>query len=198
MSVAEKVRNFVKNRPYISEALEKNIVNVSELSRIIQKDLKIQQNYAVKTALRRHAEKMRKNKRRREEAVLELLSRSKLMLLDNLSIVITNNEADIINKMKMKLTDLHYVYLVEKAALKHIRKKVGGPMCKVHEDCTALIINSPEEMETTPGVVSYLTSLLSGQDVYSLAFASCYTETTIIVERQYALKSYEILSKVIG
>jgi hypothetical protein len=53
-------------------------------------------------------------------------------------------------------------------------------------------------METTPGVVSYLTSLLSGQNISSLAFASCYTETTIVVERKDALKSYEILSKAVG
>lgn len=71
-------------------------------------------------------------------------------------------------------------------------------LCRIHEDCTALIVNSPEQKETTPGVVWYLASLLSAQNVYSLAFASCYTETTIIIERTDTIKSYEILSKVIG
>jgi hypothetical protein len=198
MNVAESVREFIKNRPYVSEALESNIVNMSELSRLIQEDKQIKSIYAIKAALRRHSKNLRKRRRRREEAVLRLLNRSKLMVLDNLSIVITNKEVEILNKMKMKLTDLHFVYLVEKTSLRKIKNKMIDELCKIHKDCTALIIHSPEEMETTPGVVSYLTSLLSGQNVYSLAFASCYTETTIVVERQYALKSFEILSKVIG
>ena len=120
------------------------------------------------------------------------------MVIDNLSIVITDSEVELTNKLKIKLTDLHHVYLVDQSSLRKIREDLGDTMCKIHENCTALIVNSPEEMETTPGVVSYLTSLLAGQNVYSLAFASCYTETTIIVRRQHALKSYEILSKVVG
>ncbi len=198
MKVAAKVREFVKNRPFISEALENNIVNMSELARIIEKELKTQSVQATKAAIRRYAVVLRKSRRRREEAVLRLLQTSKLMVLDNLSIVVTNRDFEITNKLKIKLSDLHYVYLVDNNALKEVRAKVRQNLCQVHEDCTALIVNSPEQMETTPGVVSYLTSLLSAQDVHSLAFASCYTETTIVVERTDALTSYEIMSKVIG
>ena len=38
MSVAQRVRNYLKNKPYLLEALEKGIVNLSELARLIQKD----------------------------------------------------------------------------------------------------------------------------------------------------------------
>ena len=198
MKVAAKVREFVKSRPFISEALENNIVNMSELARIIEKELKTQSVQATKAAIRRYAVVLRKSRRRREEAVLRLLQASKLMVLDNLSIVVTNKDFDIINKLKIKLSDLHYVYLVDNNSLKEVRAKVRQNLCQVHEDCAALIVNSPEQMETTPGVVSYLTSLLSAQDVHSLAFASCYTETTIVVERTDALTSYQIMSRVIG
>jgi predicted nucleic acid-binding protein len=199
MKTAEQVREFIKNRPYISEALEKNIVNLSELSRIIQQELNIQSIPAIKAALRRHSIQQRSTRQKREEAVLRLLHLSRLMILDNLSIVVTNKDFDFENKMKIKLTDLHYVYLVEKASLENIKKKTDqNNMYQIHGDCTALVIHSPEETEITPGVVAYLTSLLSGQSVYSLAFASCYTETTIVVKREDALKSYEILSKVVG
>lgn len=198
MTVAERVRDFVANRPYVSEALENNIVNMSELARTIRKELNVQSTHAIKAALRRYSLRLRRNRSFREEAVLRLLRLSKLMILDNLSIVIADKEFEIINKMKIKLSDLHYVYLVEKALLKKIREIVKDNLCLIHEDCTALIINSSEQMETTPGVVWYLTSLLSAQNVYSLAFASCYTETTIVIQRKDAIKSYEILSKVIG
>lgn len=198
MKVAPKVREFVKKRPYISEALENNIVNMSELARIIEHELKTESAEATKAAVRRYALEIRKSRRRREEAVLRLLQASKLMLLDNLSIVVTNKDFEIANKMKIKLSDLHYVYLVEKNLLREVRARVKQNLRDVHEDCAALIVNSPEQMETTPGVVSYLTSLLSAQDVHSLAFVSCFTETTFVVERSNALTSYKIMSEVVG
>jgi len=198
MSVAAKTREFVKNRPYISEALENDIVNIGRLTRVIQRELNLQSAYAIKAALRRHSLRLKNSRSSREEAVLRQLRLSKLMLIDNLSIVITYKEFEIMNKIKMKLSDLHYVFLVEKGLVGEIRKRVKNSLCLIHEDCAAIVVNSPEQMETTPGVVWYLTSLLSSQNVYSLAFASCYTETTIVVERSDAIKSYEILSKVIG
>jgi len=198
MTVAEKVRYFVKNRPYVSEALENNIVNMSQLARTIRRELNLRSIYAIKAALRRYSFSLRKNRSFREQKVLRQLRLSKLMILDNLSIVMTDREFEIMNKMKIKLSDLHYVYLVEKGLLKKIRETVKHNLSLIHEDCTALVINSPEQMETTPGVVWYLTSLLSSQNVYSLAFTSCYTETTIVIERKDAIKSYEILSRVIG
>ncbi len=198
MTVAERVREFVTHRPYVSEALENDIANMSELARIIRKELNLQSTHAIKAALRRYSVSLRRNRSFREQAVVRLLGLSKLMILDNLSIVITDKEFEITNKIEIKLNDLHYVYLVEKAQLKKIREIVKDNLCLIHEDCTALTINSPEQMETTPGVVWYLTSLLSAQNVYSLAFASCYTETTIIIQRKDAIKGYQILSKVIG
>jgi 23S rRNA-/tRNA-specific pseudouridylate synthase len=198
MTVAEKVRDYVKNRPYVSEALENNIVNMSQLARAIRRELNLHSTFAIKAALRRYSFSLRKSRSFREEKVLRLLRLSKLMVLDNLSIVMTDREFEIINKMKIKLSDLHYVYLVEKSLLKKIRETVKHNVSLIHEDCTALVVNSPEQMETTPGVVWYLTSLLSSQNIYSLAFTSCYTETTIVIERKDAIKSYEILSRVIG
>jgi len=198
MTVAEQVREFVANRPYVSAALENNIVNMSELARAIRRDANLQSTHAIKAALRRYSTRLRENRSFREEAVLRLLRLSKLMVLDNLSIVITDKEFEMVNKIEIKLSDLHYVYLVEKNLLRKIQQTVRNHLCLTHEDCTALIINSPEQMETTPGVVWYLTSLLTAQNVYSLAFASCYTETTIVILRQDAIKAYGILSKVIG
>jgi hypothetical protein len=198
MNVSESVRSYVKNRPYISEALEKGIVNISELSRILQKDLQINSITAIKAALRRHSLRLMSNKQKREEAVLSLLRVCKLMVLDNLSIIVTDKNHDIPNKMKIKLTDLHYVYVIEMNELGLIERKVKKNICKVHEYCTALIISSPEIIEERPGIVSYLTSLLSSQNISSLAFTCCHTETTIVVRRKDAIKSYEILSNVIG
>jgi len=198
MTVAAEVREFVNHRPYVAEALEYNIVNMGRLARLIQRELNLPSAIAIKAALRRHSVRMRNSRSFREEAVLSLLRLSKLMVIDNLSIVMTHKEFEIVNKIKMKLSDLNYVYVVEKGSLKKIQELTKSSLRLIHEECAALVVTSPEQSETTPGVVWYLLSLLSTKNVYSLAFASCYTETTIVVERSDAIESYAILSKVIG
>ena len=66
MTVAQNVRNHLKNKPYLLEALEKGIVNLSELSRQIQIELKSSDTSAIKAALRRYAEELQKHKQKRE------------------------------------------------------------------------------------------------------------------------------------
>ena len=60
MTIAQNVRSHLRNKPYLLEALEKGIVNLSELSRQIQEELKTENTSAVKAALRRFAEELQR------------------------------------------------------------------------------------------------------------------------------------------
>ena len=60
-----------------------------------------------------------------------------------------------------------------------------------------IVIHSPEELEATPGVIAFLTTLLSEQNVNVIEFISCWTETIIVVEKKDSLKTYEALSNVV-
>lgn len=197
MSVANLVRLYLKNRPYVLEALEKDIANLSKLSRIIQKDLNVENVHAIKAALRRYAEQLKKAKERRGEKVLVLLKESKITILDNVSIAITNRDLPLENKVKVKLNS-HYVYLIDKELSKQVQNKFRDNLIRMNENCTAIIISSPEKLEKVPGVVAFLTSLLAEQNINVIEFISCYTETIIVVDRGDALKSYEALSRLIG
>lgn len=197
MSVAEEVRLYLRNKPYILEALEKDIVNLSKLSRIIQKELETENIHAVKAALRRYSEKLRKVKRWREERVLNTLKESKITILDNVSIIIATRNLEIENKVKVKL-DSHHVFLIEKAKTAQLKKEFKNYIARTHEKCTAIIISSPEQIEKVSGVVAFLTSLLSKQNINVLEFISCFTDTIVVVDRADALGSYETLSKLIG
>ena len=99
MTIAKKVRKHLRNKPYLLEALEKGIVNLSELSRQIQEDLNIENTSAVKAALRRFTEELQKNKQKREEKVLEVLRKSVLVVYDRKSVIITNKEINDKNGM---------------------------------------------------------------------------------------------------
>jgi hypothetical protein len=65
MTTAQEVRNHLRNKPYLLEALEKGIVNLSELSRQLQTDLKTSDTSAIRAALRRYSEDLQKQRQKR-------------------------------------------------------------------------------------------------------------------------------------
>jgi aspartokinase len=192
MTIAQNVRSHLRNKPYLLEALEKGIVNLSELSRQIQKELKIGNTSAVKAALRRFSEELQKHKQRREEKVLQLLKRSAIAVYDRKSVIITSKEINTKNGMKVDLLG-KVVYLLDRSDMpERINALVK------HNNCTMIVMHSPEELEATPGVVAFLTTLLAEQNVNIIEFISCWTETIIVVEKKDSLKAYEVLSNMVG
>lgn len=192
MTVAGDVRDYLKNKPYMLEALEKGIVNLSELSRQIQRELKTNNFIAIKAALRRFSEELRKHKHKREEKVLQLLKKSTITVYDGRSVTITDRPIETKEKIKVNLEG-KFVYLLEKSNLAEITDAL-----KTHENCAMIVIHSPEELEATPGVVAFLASLLAEQNINIIEFISCWTDTIIVVERKDSLRTYETLSTVIG
>ena len=192
MTIAQSVREYLKNKPYLLEALEKDIVNLSELSRQIQTELKINNTTATKAALRRFAEELRKHKQRREEKVLQILKISAISVYDRKSVIITTKELEKESGMKVDLPG-KFVYLLDRSELP---ERISALV--KHENCTLIVINSPIELEATPGVVAFLTSMLAEQNLNIIEFISCYTETVIVVEKKDSLKTYEVLTNLIG
>jgi aspartokinase len=192
MTVAQDVRNHLRNKPYLLEALEKGIVNLSELSRQLQTELKTNDTSAVKAALRRYSEDLQKHKQKREEKVLQLLKRSGIVVYDRKSVIITSKELTSEAGMKVDLLD-KFVYLLDRSDLP---QRIA--VLVKHENCTMIVIHSPEELEATPGVVAFLATLLAEQNVNIVEFISCWTETILVVDKKDSLKAYEILSNLVG
>jgi hypothetical protein len=192
MTTAQEVRNYLRNKPYLLEALEKDIVNLSELSRQIQEELKTTNTTATKAALRRFAQELQRHKQKREEKVLQLLKRSGISVYDQKSVIITAKEIAVKNGLKVDLLD-KFVYLLDRADLpERISTLVK------HDNCTMIVVNSPEELEATVGVVAFLTTLLAEANVNIVEFVSCWTETIIVVEKKDSLKAYEALTNLVG
>lgn len=192
MTTAQNVRDYLRNKPYLLEALEKGIVNLSELARQIQKELKTSNTTATKAALRRYSEELQKHKQKREEKVLQILKRSGIAVYDRKSVIITAKELATKSGMKVDLPG-KFVYLLDRADL----PERVSTLVK-HDNCTMIVINSPEELEATPGVVAFLTALLAEQNVNIIEFISCWTETVIVVEKKDSLKAYEALTNMVG
>ena len=192
MSVAQKVRDHLRNKPYLLEALEKDIANLSELARQIQEELKTNDTSAIKAALRRYSEELQKHVQKREERVLNLLKRSSIAVYDRKSVIVTGKEVSSKTGMKVDLLD-KFVYLLDRSDLP---ERVNALV--KHDNCTMIVVHSPKELEVTPGVVAFLTTLLAEQGVNIVEFISCWTQTIIVIDKKDSLKVYETLSNLVG
>ena len=124
--------------------------------------------------------------------MLQLLKRSSIAVYDRKSVMITGKELNFKDGMKVDLLD-KFVYLLDRSDLpERITAFVK------HDNCTMIVVHSPEELEVTPGVVAFLATLLAEQNVNIIEFISCWTETIIVVEKKDSLKTYEVLSTMVG
>lgn len=185
---------YLKNKPYTLESLDRDIVNYSALARIIQKDLQIGNYHAIKAALRRYSEELRENGISIEQHALSILASSRITIQSGISVVISSSDASVKNSGKIKLSD-YYIYLVtDRQELKQLKRSRG--LIKLHEDAAAIIMHSEERLESLPGFVAFIASLLAEQNINIIEFVSCYTETLIVVSRSDALKSHELLTGI--
>jgi hypothetical protein len=192
MPIAKQVRLYIKNKPYIKESLEKGIVNLSSLTRQIQEELGVKNFEAIKGALRRLSGQMQKDRHEREKRVLQILEGSKVTLYDGDVVLITSSPAEVEDKFRVNL-GRNYLYLLEKDKVPR-----NVDIVRKTENCTTIVIDSPQEIEEVPGVVSYITSLLAEQGVNIFEFISCWKYTVIVLHRKDVVRAYEVLSEALG
>lgn len=194
MSTANVVRLYLKNKPYMMEALESGIVNLSALSRLIQKDLRIRNFQAVKAAVRRYSEEIGKVKQGIEARALSVLRGNRVTLLDGIAVIITDKDIDIKNSAKVRV-DQYYVYLTDKNEIAKIKGKTN--IIKRYENCSVISIHSEENVESVSGVIAFVTSLFAEQNINIMELISCYTENILVISREDALKGYSLISDII-
>lgn len=194
MSTANLIRVYLKNKPYMREALESGIVNLSALSRIIQKDLKLDDYYAVKAAVRRYYQQLEKMKTSIEQRALSVLRGNKITILDGISVLVTDKDTEIKSSAKIKIGD-YYIYLVDSNVL--AKTKIKADFVHKYENCSALVIHSEENVENVSGVMAFVTSLFAEYNINIIELISCYTENIFVIRREETLRAYELLSEIV-
>jgi aspartokinase len=187
-SVAQQVREAIRMRPSLLDSLKMGIVNYSALARMLQEEIGEGSIEAVKAAVIRIAEDLSKEWKLQEEEVRGILKESKVRLQDKIAVLISPIKLDIPYLVTAYLTD-SYVYIVDQTGLSNdIPKQV-----QIMNNLVALVLLSPDRVETTPGFVAFITQLLGGHDINIIEFISCFTNTIIVLDARDALKAFSLL-----
>jgi len=175
-------------RPSITDALKMQIVNYSALARMLQTEIGEGSLEAVKAAIIRISEELETKKGLQEEKVLSILRKSVVRLQDKIAVIISPKELEIPYIVTAYLTD-SYVYVVDQTLL----KEKPPEFAQLKSNLVALILISPPVVESTPGFVAFLTSLLASREINIAEFISCSTNTVIVLDQKDALNAFSLL-----
>ncbi|MEM0106862.1 MAG: ACT domain-containing protein [Candidatus Micrarchaeaceae archaeon] len=195
MSIADEVKTYLKNKPYMIEALESKIANMSGLARKIATDLQMDSDSynAIKAAIRRFSIELERKWTAIDAKAIRVLKGNSIMLLDKASVIISKEKLQLINIAEIEINKYH-IYIVEEMPSALPKNSI----IKIDKDCSVISVHSGSDIEDTAGFVAFITSVLAEQGINIVEFISCYTETMIIVNRIDAIRSYQAIESLIN
>jgi len=213
-SIAEIVRRVITSHPSVIDCLCLGIVNFSALSRSILDEVrraggleKTDEN-AVKMAIIRFSETLRRRRSSNEGMVRYILANSSMRLEMDVTVVTAEREAVLKNMGEImgKAANARFFQLTQgtRTFTLAIAREISsyivnliGRVAHRMDDQAAIILVSPKEIIDTPGVVSYITSILAWNGINISQIISCHTDTILIVSRDDAIKAYNVLEEII-
>ena len=194
--VSELVWLYVKRRPFLRETLREKLINYSALARKIAFTVlgDKRKTSAVKMALVRIVEKMKKSDRNLEASIFNILTLSTISIRNKVAVVISHSKlSDIAYLSYAESKDL-FTYVVEEKELEQLKKTKS--VLRVVDNLNLIAIHSPVELEETPGVIAHLLGALGSEGINVVEAISCYTDTLLLVRQPDTIQAYEILSKL--
>ncbi|MFH1450432.1 MAG: ACT domain-containing protein [archaeon] len=200
-SLAKTVRVYLQTKPYLAYALEKEVVNYSALAQKIKADVeeklgrKVSME-AIAVSAKRYAENLVKEASVQEAQLLKLLSKSQVNMKNNI-VDITFKKGDLGGIKEFKPIMVSSGSSAETLVINNedLGKVNVVNAIEIRKNLVEISIISPKNVESVPGFVDYVTGLLSANGINIVEFLSCYTDTIFILEKDDALKAYEILSE---
>lgn len=216
ITVADAVRIAVTNRASYLECLRDGIVNYTWLAEKIMKNVeKITKKKrvnidAVKAALIRFQQDLQQEEKTQAKTVGYVISKSTMELQNDISVITIKKEVierkfDQLFKLagEARFFNLNqgkkvYTIIISSEDAQGLLSLVDQKeiMDRLDEQ-SAIVIISPYEIVTTPGVVSFISRLLYINGINITQLNSSYTDTIIILPKEQALKAYEIIRETI-
>ncbi|MCQ2086338.1 MAG: ACT domain-containing protein [archaeon] len=210
-SLAKKTRGYIDTHPSIKDCMSRGLINYSSLSRMIVKDLNLDNEKAVMIACKRYVSKLRSTLSF-ESCVLKILKDSYLEMRTKACIITAKNDWIILQNMNNLFKDLWnknsfmqivqstsaLTIIADKTLKNRIIDAVGHyNVIKVKEGFAEVVVRSPEKIIDTNGVVAYLVTNLSNAGINIEEAVSCHTDTIFIVNESNIIDAYSVIADCI-
>jgi hypothetical protein len=207
-NTTEITNEYINEHPYIKNCLKKGLINYSALARHIAKDLEIEKKSSKEAILiaARRKENSLKKELNQEKKITKLLSDSEIEIKNKIIVLILKKSIDfnsiekIQNQIKKESGSFYilegsdnYTIITQEKYILLLEKNTKNEIIKLNKNMILINIKSSKEIETIPGVISFLTSLFAENGVNIYEFLSCWTDTIFIIDSKDLNKSINFL-----
>jgi hypothetical protein len=202
-NITRATESYIRTHPFAHQALRYGVVNYSKLARIISRELGIKSTDAIIIACRRYAERITPQS---SGEVLRLLEGTKLSIRDKIAVCILSPDVrneDLITLQKevaAKHESIHInrganavTIIVTEDFLPRVQRLFPGDIIRMTTELIEITLKSPTKLELVPGVMGYLYSLFSENNVNILETISCWTDTIVVIRKADLAKSMQFL-----
>jgi len=209
--VSRAVHDLLLSKPVLLTALSMGVVNYSALARALKGEVERRlgrevREAAVKVALIRLREQLSTSLA--GESVLKVIAESATTLVDDVGLVTVRASdplafASLLSGVRARLLQITQgvntlTIVTDSEVLEGLLRKVNPRTVEaVYKEQAAVILVSPREIITTPGVMAYLTTLLALNGINITQVISTHTDTLFILGRNEAIEAYSLLRSVI-
>jgi len=186
--ISKEVITYLKQKPYVLEAVEQEIVNYSALARKIAEDLGNVNFEAVKSTLIRIAKELRNKKKNREQKVIKLLKKADFSINNKIATIHHVSPLNIESIASSKTPGGYMYFVKENIAEKSTLKKIDYGFAIIH-------IKFPKEIEETPGVASFLLSTIASENINVVHLMDCREDTFLVIKESDAPLAFKALSE---
>jgi aspartokinase len=209
--VSRAVHDLLLSKPVLLIALSMGVVNYSALARALKGEVERRlgrevSEAAVKVALIRLREQLSTSLA--GESILKVVAESATTLVDDVGLVTVRASdplalASLLSGVRARLLQITQgvntlTIVTDSEVLEGLLRKVNPRTVEaVYKEQAAVILVSPREIITTPGVMAYLTTLLALNGINITQVISTHTDTLFILGRNEAIEAYSLLRSVI-
>jgi hypothetical protein len=198
-TTTELTEKYLSEHPSILDCLKNGVINYSKLSRKISKELDIEKNTsleAILIACRRYEVKI-KDEKILENKILKILKESELEIKNKIIVTIVDKTKylwkiiEIENKFQ-KASDTFYAIegskvftiITTEKQIQDLETLFGEAIIKTTKNLAMITIKSPKDLENTPGVIGYLSSMFGKRGVNIVETMSCWTDTIFVISEE--------------
>jgi predicted regulator of amino acid metabolism with ACT domain len=195
-TTTELTKKYLEEHPSIKDCLKHGIINYSKLARKIAKELHIEKKTsleAILIACRRYETKL-KDEKILEDKILHILKKSELEIKNKVVVAIIDKKiymdklVKIENKMR-QAADIFYAIegtkvftiIFSEKYLEELKTLFGNNLLKISKNLAIITIKSPKDLEDTPGVIAFVSSIFSEHGINIVETMSCWTDTIFVI-----------------
>ncbi|MEM1881185.1 MAG: hypothetical protein QXQ23_04475, partial [Sulfolobales archaeon] len=192
LSISDAVRRVITTHPSILDCIKLDVINYSSLARLLVDEVRRVGGFksvsvnAVKMGIIRFSETLKSGKSF-DEVIRDILAETTVELQTDLKLITLRREV-LLTRLKdfipvimqarfFQLTQgtKTFTLVVSEDIGKEVVKFFGKDSIEeIIDDQSAIVLISPKEIIAVPGVISYITSLLSWHGINITQVISCY------------------------